>query len=284
MLKLVNVKINYPQKFRDEWIAIPKYSKWLRRVDGNERNCCCTCCNVILTTKLSSIEKHANTLKHKAAEALIPDDIEIPIVVKSEAPKKKRKVKSESGKKRCKVEDGTIIEQIPGPTHMLEEFCSPEEAPPSTLKFIKTSKCKKERNSNESSHKIIYSSGSNNQVSGATYLKKKSEHELDSFGRSIIAQMKMLPEEHAIELTLEIQNLVTQRRLKVISEKLAERQQQHQQQTHHTNQVPQVITVSVGNPAYTTLQPQEHFNPLEIMHPKESENHGYGASYYVSSQ
>ncbi|RXG53219.1 hypothetical protein Avbf_03728 [Armadillidium vulgare] len=80
----------------------------------------------------------------------------------------------------------------------------------------------------------------------------KEEDEIDSFAKSIAAQMKMLREEDTIELTFEIQNLVTQRRRKLMEAKLAEKQ------VENNDLQQEVITVSVDHPQLSNVVTNRH--------------------------
>lgn len=59
----------YTQHFRDEWLKNPKYEKWLQTVLGDSSKCMCKYCHAVISAKLSDIERHRNTAKHKTAEA-----------------------------------------------------------------------------------------------------------------------------------------------------------------------------------------------------------------------
>lgn len=58
----------YTQRFRQEWLNDSKYSKWLSKAQGDDTKAYCKLCTCIITAKLSDLEKHRATAKHKRAE------------------------------------------------------------------------------------------------------------------------------------------------------------------------------------------------------------------------
>lgn len=58
----------YTQHLRNEWLSDPKYEKWLNKIEGDNTKCLCKYCHCSLSAKLSDIERHRGTAKHKKAE------------------------------------------------------------------------------------------------------------------------------------------------------------------------------------------------------------------------
>lgn len=57
----------YSQHFRDFWLKDEKFKDWLRKVEGDDTKAMCKYCKCSLGAKLSDLEKHRNTVKHKRA-------------------------------------------------------------------------------------------------------------------------------------------------------------------------------------------------------------------------
>lgn len=56
------------QRFRAEWLNDNRYKHWLNRVEGDDKRCFCKYCKCILSAKVSDLERHRTTDKHKKAE------------------------------------------------------------------------------------------------------------------------------------------------------------------------------------------------------------------------
>lgn len=61
-------KPQYKQRFRAEWLNDNRYKHWLNRVEGDDRKCFCKYCKCIISAKVSDLERHRSTDKHKKAE------------------------------------------------------------------------------------------------------------------------------------------------------------------------------------------------------------------------
>lgn len=58
-------KKKYRQQFRDEWLQIQDYRKWLKRDQKSAYKCICTVCDSSLTADLGAIKRHSEGAKHK---------------------------------------------------------------------------------------------------------------------------------------------------------------------------------------------------------------------------
>lgn len=61
-------KPQYKQRFRAEWLNDNRYKHWLNRVEGDDRKCFCKYCKCIISAKVSDLDRHRSTDKHKKAE------------------------------------------------------------------------------------------------------------------------------------------------------------------------------------------------------------------------
>ena len=57
----------YSQKFRSELLTNDRYKEWLQR-EGDNSKCRCKYCKCVFSAKLSDVEIHHNTAKHKASQ------------------------------------------------------------------------------------------------------------------------------------------------------------------------------------------------------------------------
>jgi len=53
------------QKFREDWMKMECFEKWLNPVKNDVMKAYCSFCKVHMISELSTIKKHANTSKHK---------------------------------------------------------------------------------------------------------------------------------------------------------------------------------------------------------------------------
>lgn len=58
----------YSQHFRVQWLTDSRFKDWLLKVDGDDTKCFCKYCKCTIAAKLSDLERHKKTLKHKKAE------------------------------------------------------------------------------------------------------------------------------------------------------------------------------------------------------------------------
>lgn len=60
-------KVQYTQKFRDEWSKDPQL-KWVKKVPNDKTRVLCSCCGSTVAARHADLMKHAKTSKHKSCE------------------------------------------------------------------------------------------------------------------------------------------------------------------------------------------------------------------------
>lgn len=58
----------YPQHFRDQWLNDSRFEKWLSKVEEDDTRCYCNLCKRQLNARISDIERHLKTAKHRRRE------------------------------------------------------------------------------------------------------------------------------------------------------------------------------------------------------------------------
>ena len=66
-------KSSYGQRFRDKWLNDPRFKDWLRKTEGDSMKGYCKYCKCQFAAKLSDLERHWLTSKHKKAQEPFSD-------------------------------------------------------------------------------------------------------------------------------------------------------------------------------------------------------------------
>ncbi|KAL7641936.1 UNVERIFIED_CONTAM: hypothetical protein RMT77_007810 [Armadillidium vulgare] len=217
----------YIQRFRTAWQEDERFKDWLQRVPYDDTKARCRACGIIITAHMKSlighhVGKHHN-IKLKRYLMLRPEII--------------RNIKIEEYRKDHLKSEGKEYD-----TNSRED--KDDETESHGLQI-----CHETPTRHPRFGKMVFNPRKV-RLSSSSF---RPEDDLDMFGKSIVAQMRTLPPEYFISLTSEIQNLVSQKRLKALTEK----------NSHvGNNDSTQIITVSVGSSIPEVEETNHHISDV----------------------
>ncbi|KAL7641933.1 UNVERIFIED_CONTAM: hypothetical protein RMT77_007807 [Armadillidium vulgare] len=257
------------QNYRKFWETLPEFRGWLTEIRGDSHHAYCTWCKKILNAHKRTLIDHKRSSRHSLAErghrTCTEEQFSITMPPPFVLPTDIKQVE-EINLPHPEIDSGIEIEYADS---NMENFSSLHDSVAygilpdfSDEKLPTHTTVKSSTLPLPPRHKNVKKCISR----GVTYINlypdkdplssSQPEHELDSFAKSIAAQMKNLPESETVKLTLEIQNLVTKARVRVLEE------QKMNKKSLDDN--PKLITVSYENPT-STIQ-EYHVNSIQNLH------------------
>ncbi|KAB7506277.1 hypothetical protein Anas_06897 [Armadillidium nasatum] len=222
----------YAHKFQDKWLRDKRFSPWLTQCKDNDRDAFCSICHRKIAGSVTMIERHKRTKKHinRCIKAGI---LQVKIDGKSssfvETSEKKNEISDDEMAHFLQVNDKEVVNTS---VEDVDQHYSDSLSSPSANGLDRQGNVIIKDRHVDCMHLFQQLASSLQQ-----------EDEFDLFAKSIASQLRKLPEDSAISLIAEFQNLVTQKRLRHLNER-------HTQ--HHSIPAPQVITVSYENPHFNT--------------------------------
>ncbi|KAL7641320.1 UNVERIFIED_CONTAM: hypothetical protein RMT77_008459 [Armadillidium vulgare] len=238
----------YKQKFRHKWLENELFCDWLAPVEGSQNSAYCKACKCFLRAKLTDLINHRKSKKHgrqmEGFKAVL-DTYKIIHHTKDDEVQELENNADENEQHSPPIflSDGENNFNIGTEVQRDADFGSDIFEPHSSRSFSKSvskgfgmHKIKYRPSGHQEKHFRKFNLHDDPELS-ALYPKLvipsyhvPAEDELTAFGRSIIAQMRKLPEDKTVRLGGEIQSLITQARIEYLEEQRAKENAAQNQQ------------------------------------------------------